>query len=180
MAVDWWYNDLYDLIFHIGTAGNMRQKKLEFSCNGEDYMIWAWRGDYLNLGSGAEIGIYTNPKRLEIPYTPIGMDHWEVDKSCALSMKLYLYNYYSSTDIDNIFCWEPEEPQWWITGFNPDFDKPKAKDMILIGEIDFKEDMEMYEALEVAISDNDDENTNTKYLIFDEDGHTVWFMWGDY
>ena len=168
------YNDLYDLIFHIGTAGNMDNEKFEFSCNGEDYVIWAWRGDYLNLGSGAEIGIYTNPHRLEIPYTPIGMDHWEVDKSCALSMKLYLYNYYSSTDIDNIFCWEPEEPQWWITGFNPDFDKPKVEDMISIGVIDFEEDMEMYNALKISVRGKN----KKKYLIFDEDGHTVWFMWG--
>ncbi len=129
----------------------------------------------MNLGSGAEIGIYTNPHHLEIPYTPIGMDHWEVDKSCALSMKLYLYNYYSSTDIDNIFCWEPEEPQWWITGFNPDFDKPKVVDMTLIGVIDFEGDTEMYDALKENIEIQD-----KKYLIFDEDGQKVWFMWGDY
>lgn len=26
--------------------------------NGETYIIWAWKGDYINLGAGAETGIY--------------------------------------------------------------------------------------------------------------------------
>ena len=172
----WGYNDLYDLAFHTGTGGNMEKIKYEFSCDGEQYVIWAWRGDYLNLGSGAEIGIYTNPKAYPVPYTPLRFEQWEVDKDCALSMKLYLYNYYSSVDIDNIFCWEPYEPQWWITGFNPSFNEPRVGDMVSIGVIDFEEDTEMYNKLKQSVSSNE----NKKYLIFDEDGHTVWFVWGNY
>ena len=48
--------------------------------------------------------------------------------------------------------------------------------MISIGVIDFEEDMEMYDALKYAMRIN----ANSRYLIFDEDGHTVWFMWGAY
>ena len=91
-------------------------------------------------------------------------------------MKLYLYNYYSLIDISNIFCWEPTEPQWWITGFNPSFDTPQVEDMISIGVIDFEENTEMYNQL----YEDNVTNENMKYLIFDEDGHTVWFMWGDF
>jgi hypothetical protein len=45
-------------------------------------------------------------------------------------MTLKVYNYYSAKEIENIFCWVPDEPQWRITGFNPDFDNPKPKDMV--------------------------------------------------
>ncbi len=86
---------------------------------------------------------------------------------------LYLYNYYSSSDVDNIFCWEPNEPQWWITGFNLDFDNPNVNDMISIGVIDFEDNRQMYYALKNKASGI---NTND-CLIFDEDGHTVWMMW---
>ena len=76
----------------------------------------------------------------------------------------------SSSDVDNIFCWEPNEPQWWITGFNPDLDNPNVNDMISIGVIDFEDNTQMYDALK---------NNANDYLIFDEDGHTVWMMWGE-
>lgn len=164
------YNDIYDDIFHLGTFGNMDRNKFEFNCDGENYVIWTWKGDYLNLGSGAEIGIYTNVHTIGIPKTSLKIDQWEVDENCALKMKLYLYNYYSSSDVDNIFCWEPNEPQWWITGFNPDLDNPNVNDMISIGVIDFEDNTQMYDALK---------NNANDYLIFDEDGHTVWMMWGE-
>ncbi|MDE7157344.1 MAG: VWA domain-containing protein [Lachnospiraceae bacterium] len=169
------YNDLYDDIFHIGTFGNMDKEKFEFNYDGEDYVIWTWRGDYLNLGSGAEIGIYTDPDEIGIPNTLLKIEQWDVDENCALKMNLYLYNYYNINNIDNIFCWEPNEPQWWITGFNPDFDNPNKNDMISIGVIDFEEKTGMYEALKSSVSQE-----LSKYLIFDEDGHTVWMMWGKY
>ena len=47
--------------------------------------------------------------------------------------------------------------------------------MTLIGVIDFEGDTEMYDALKENIEIQD-----KKYLIFDEDGQKVWFMWGDY
>lgn len=25
---------------------------------GEEFIIWSWKGDYMNLGAGAETGIY--------------------------------------------------------------------------------------------------------------------------
>lgn len=163
------YNDLYDKIFHVATNGNMDKLKLPFKCDDGEYILWAWRGDYLNLGSGAEIGIYTNVRRLG------GFEHWEVDEECALPMKLYLYNYYSSTNIHNIFCWEPYAPQWWITGFNPDFDNPNVHDMISIGVIDLHAKTQMYDAIK-----NDIENKNKKYFIFDDDSYNIWFIWGEF
>lgn len=52
------YNDLYDKVFRIATNNNMRSTKLYLQDNNEDYVLWVWRGDYLTLGSGAEMGLY--------------------------------------------------------------------------------------------------------------------------
>ena len=38
-----------------------------------------------------------------------------------MPMELYLYNYESSDNINNIISQKPEEKQWWITGFNLDY-----------------------------------------------------------
>ena len=133
-----------DDVFHLGTFGNMKKNKFEFNCDGENYVIWTWKGDYLNLGSGAEIGIYTNVHTIWIPKTSLKIDQWE-----------------------------PNEPQWWIKGFNPDFNNPNVNDIISIGVIDFEDNRQMYYALKNKASEI---NTND-CLIFDEDGHTVWMMW---
>lgn len=50
------YNDFYDFMFDLGTS--MKNAKFDFTYNGTNYIIWAWKGDYINLGAGAELGIY--------------------------------------------------------------------------------------------------------------------------
>lgn len=63
------YNDFYDTVFHYATS--MNKAKFQFSDDdGNDYNLWAWKGDYLNLGAGAEMGIY---KRMG------DTEHWLVD-----------------------------------------------------------------------------------------------------
>ena len=47
---------------------------------------------------------------------------------------------------------------------------------MLLGMIDFESKTQMYEALKKSVNNKQLSN----YLIFDEDGHTVWMMWGDY
>ena len=101
------YNDLYDLAFYLGT--DMKRHKLDFSYGGKDWIIWAWKGDYLNLGAGAELGIYN---RLCISGQKTS--HWLAATSDAMKMELKL-TYQGSTIID----YKPSEKQWWITGFNP-------------------------------------------------------------
>jgi hypothetical protein len=103
----------------------MQQGKFPFDTNSDgvfDYILWAWKGDYINLGAGAELGIY---KRWAY-----GNDIWTVDKSLAMKMTLKL-QYNGSTIID----WQPTAKQWWITGFNPNYQNknastPKATDTV--------------------------------------------------
>lgn len=47
--------------------------------------------------------------------------------------------------------------------------------MISIGVIDFEEKTGMFDELKESVTPE-----LSEYLIFDEDGHTVWMMWGDY
>ena len=43
-------NDVYDGAFWLGTLGNMKPEKFWFKYNNEQYVLWIWLGDYLNLG----------------------------------------------------------------------------------------------------------------------------------
>ena len=164
------YNDLYDIIFRVGTNGNMAKEKFLFKDDeNKEYVLWTWRGDYLNLGSGAEIGIYEKP--IDVPLT--GSKHWKA-ADFTLPMTLNLYNYYDKDDIENIFCWAPDEEQWWITGFNPDFGNPKVDDIVSLGTIDFSGHEDMFTSLKENVCKND---KLKDYMIFDEDGHTIWLIW---
>lgn len=52
------YNDLYDDAFKAAGIINGSKPgiyKREFTMNGESYIIWAWKGNYINLGAGAEL-----------------------------------------------------------------------------------------------------------------------------
>jgi len=129
------YNDFYDLIF--STGSDMDKAKFKFNYEGEDLIIWAWKGDYLNLGAGAELGIYKRYKIGNIIPTP----HWEVDKSLSLPMTLQL-----SYNGDTIIYYRPSEDQWWITGFNPEFKDVKADELTATFTIDFSQKKDMYDA----------------------------------
>ncbi len=58
------YCDLYDEAFNYGT--NMMREKFEFTSQGQRYIFWTWKGHYLNLGAGAEMGFYRFVKRMSL------------------------------------------------------------------------------------------------------------------
>ena len=89
----------------------MDKVKFPFSYNKKKYMIWVWKGDYINLGAGAELGIYYG-----------GEPHWRVDKKLSMNMTLKVY--YKNRCIISY-----SKKTWWITGFNPSYMNIKAKDL---------------------------------------------------
>ncbi len=121
------YNDVYDWAFNLGTS--MRKAKFPFYYNGKSYIFWAWKGDYLNLGAGAELGIYYG-----------GGWHWFVDTRLALKMTLNL-KYRGRT----IITYYPGKV-WWITGFNPYYQNVYAGQLTAIYTIDFSSNIGMYNA----------------------------------
>ncbi len=132
------YNDLYDKVFDFGvgmTGHTVSNNKFEFTTkDGTDYVIWMWKGDYINLGSGAEVGIY---KESVIP------GHWLTSNENAMPMSLKLQ------EIDSgkvLFDYHPSEDQWWINGFDPSNQNAYAKNLQLTVTIDFSSNPDIYAA----------------------------------
>ena len=105
------YNDFYDFVFDVFTS--MEFAKLDFMYRDTGYTLWAWKGDYINLGAGAELGIYVG-----------NGPHYFVDKSQAMRMGMILE--YKGKKIIN---YVPYEKQWWLTGFNPSYQNVNASNL---------------------------------------------------
>ncbi|MFT9078490.1 hypothetical protein [Ethanoligenens sp.] len=70
----------------------MGKKKFDFD-NGK-HIIWTWKGDYLDLGAGDEVAIYTEDDVIHGQY--------DVDKSDALYMTLA-----ETIGSKTVFNWNP-------------------------------------------------------------------------
>lgn len=147
------YNDFYDYVFDLAT--DMGARKYQFSTENEDYIVWLWKGDYLNLGAGAETGIYSG-----------GGPHWLIDKKLSMPMTLSLQN----KDGNTIFDWKPEDKNWWCTGFNPMYQNVKAADVTSKGSIDFSEHTDLWNAFY-------DTYQSDPFWTFNPDSHVATYEW---
>lgn len=96
-------------------------------------MLWAWKGDYLNLGAGAELGIY---------YDSILSGQWSVDKSQAMKMSMaLLYADPKTNKTSTIINYSPGDKQWWITGFNPNYKRVNANNLTVSYTVTFTQTM---------------------------------------
>jgi hypothetical protein len=184
------YNNVYDTGLSIGDWGRMRRLKLPFNYAGKEYIIWAWRGDYLNLGAGAELGIYVNTGRHveSIPilkeFTLLTYLLWRSEYPTYqysvvdfyLPMTLHLYQEKTSSEYNTVYNWAPIEEQWWITGFEPQMQMHDPSDLIMINSIDFSEKTEIYKAVKDEVLSN---VLLSQYVIFDDSELTLWIIWGD-
>ena len=132
------YNDLYDVAFAMGT--DMKKEKFEFEHNNEQMAFWAWKGDYVALGAGAEMGIYHG-----------GGPHWKTGTEYAMPMTLTLLD----KNQKEMFKWEPTEDNWWITGFDQKAKNVKANDITAIYTVDFSKNKDMYSAFKNSINDEE-------------------------
>lgn len=173
------YSNLYDAIFRGASRGNMDREKFDFTVGDKKYRLWAWRGDYLNIGAGNELGVYWLPAF--IPDDPNGLDQYLTDKNLAVPMQLYLYNYYSSSNIENILSYQPSEKQWWITGFNPEHvGLADVNKQVMVACVDFSElpnGEDMYKNFKAEMIINKEKS---KYLLWDNNNNRiVWIIWGE-
>lgn len=168
------YNDFYDDVFRIGSY--MKYDRADFSVNDEEYALWFWKGDYWNLQSGGEIGLYENPTTLS------GTDHYDA-VDFEVPMTLSLYNYYSKNNIGHVFSWLPTTDQWWITGFNPNLKNPNPNVMVSVGSVDLSSKTSIYDGLkatkEKVLNDLTNENRGLfkNNILLDDDTKTVWLIW---
>ena len=151
------YNDFYDYVFDGFTS--MDVGKYPFTLeDGTSYTIWMWKGDYYNLGAGCETGIY---------YGNEGDYHWNSADNTNLYMSLALYD---KKNGKWIFNYNPTDPQWWITGFNPKEQDRKAEDLEVHGSIDFSQNPDMWDAFY-------GEYKGEKGWCFDEENKTAYYVW---
>ncbi|ORX45938.1 hypothetical protein BCR36DRAFT_585408 [Piromyces finnis] len=115
------YTKFYDIIFDIGTS-MLPNTDGRFSYNNQNYILWAWKGDYINLGAGAELGIYKGGTSLE--------SYWAVDKNLAMPMTLKVWK-----NSKQIIDWT--DTHWWITGFNPSYLNNDAKNLTVQFTVQF-------------------------------------------
>ncbi|MBO4650685.1 MAG: cellulose binding domain-containing protein [Clostridiales bacterium] len=200
------YCDLYDVSFRVGTGGNIRVLKLpKFTYEGEEYVFWAWRGTYLNLGTGAEIGFYYRPKELadltvedptNVEWQALSElfdldsidDDWWAASPYSLNMQLDLYTkengYYEC-----VSSWHPYAKQWWITVFNYHRWNPNSADLYVIGKIDFNQAKyyeggvfsarDIYWAFKEACFEQRKGFSYSSTVIFDDHTYSVYILWGD-
>ncbi|WP_124068215.1 RHS repeat-associated core domain-containing protein [Clostridium sp. E02] len=128
------YNRLFDAAFDFGTS--MSTSPFEFSYGEQNYRLWAWKGDYINLGAGAELGIYQ-----QMTVSGFGIPQWNMNKDITIKMSMLL-----SYKGNVIATYNPSDPQWWITSFNPNYKNVDASDLSVSFTVDFSEHENMYVA----------------------------------
>ena len=114
-------------------------------------------GDYVNLGAGCETGIYVGDA-----------DGWHM--SSAVDTNLYMTLQLTDKEGNVIFYYEPEDTQWWITGFNPAYQDMKAEDLIVQGTVDFSQNPELFYLFM-------EEYYDEKGWCFDEESKTMYYTW---
>ena len=123
------FTKFYDIVFDAVTDMKSNTEGM-FTYNRQNYILWAWKGNYINLGAGAELGIYKGGKNLD--------SFWEVDKSLAMPMTLTLTHKNYGTIVDN---WNNRgNDTWWITAFNPRIAQAKADDLTAYFSVEFKDE----------------------------------------
>lgn len=158
------YNALYDMIFDQGTSAT--SERFTFKAGGEEYAIWAWRGDYLNLGAGAELGIYQKVK---------GVDHYKVNRSISMRMTLKLYVNLPNPKLVDYY--RPNKKQWWITSFVPKFQRINVQNTKAEYSVDFSQQNALYKGFKQKYGKHskwrfNDEN-RTAYFTFDYIGSGI-------
>ena len=123
------YNSIYDFVFDLGTS--MSTNQFAFSHNGTDYVIWVWKGDYVNLGAGAEAGIYYG-----------GGPHWLVNTELSMPMTISL-DYLGKNIISHA------QTTWWITGFNSNYINVSASDLTASFSFSFTDPSMFYSMYQV-------------------------------
>lgn len=156
---------------------------------GEDFILWSWKGDYMNLGAGAETGIYqvmdgdtfdsdgSYIMNEDGEYTYL---YAEINRDYEVQMTLSLY--YDSngdnnfSDNEMIYDYRPSEDQWWITGFAPFVQNVRADRMRAVTTVDFssygpEQGRMFYEAFKR------DNGTTDDRWIYDDESMTVTLDW---
>lgn len=158
------YSDTYDVVFSVFTDMDRVKYYIDLDDDSEpDYILWGWKGDYLNMGAGTELGIY---KRWSYDN-----NFYVVDKTLSVTGEVSLY--YNGIKIIN---YTVDEPHWWLTAFNPNVLNPISNNL----EATFILDLEGSILLDFLVNDFEMEdyiqNIEGDYTHWNVDGSTCTFV----
>ena len=133
-----------------------------------------WKGDYWNLQSGAEIGLYSYNREVT-EYKQYDAIDYEIP------MELSLFNYDNSTEkIECLFNWKPGVYQWWVTGFNPRFKEANPEKMTSIGKLKLEDNKDLYYVMkENCENERNYIDIKRKNFVFDDENYCIWVYFGN-
>ena len=116
------YASIYDSVFSLG--GPIKRIRYDFQktdANGITtyYCIWLWKGDYWNLGAGAEIGIYSTQSEYNF-----NQNFYNVDISLVLHVRMQIK--YREFGLVSQTLNDFHQTNWWVCSFTPEVELPNA------------------------------------------------------
>jgi hypothetical protein len=138
-APQYWggYNDLVDWVFDAGESINSVVEGLntrndkwvryftydDYNGNKKEWRIEGWKGEYLNMGYGAEVGLYyRNPESWIKHYQTVdrGKKGKGGDYGDMMEMQFKLYD--RTPGYNGLLLERGPEYHWWLNGFKPGVD----------------------------------------------------------
>ncbi len=114
------YSWIYDYFFSLG--GPIERYIYKFKHDEINYVIWCWKGDYWNLGAGAEIGIYytDNDKYAENNF-------YLIDENLTVHTRMIVkYRWLFGSEIGASTLIDFHQTNWWVTMFTPAVQHPRV------------------------------------------------------
>ncbi len=130
----------YDLLCYALPMYRYNTRRFHFDYAGKEWMIQAWKGNYL-ITNGGEVGIYNREKG------SLGTFYNVVSEDEQMDMSLQILH--DGEVLVNI----PEQNHWWVNGFNMSERLYNPHGLVLIATIVMK-DEEMLEAFTQSIERN--------------------------
>jgi RHS repeat-associated protein len=135
------YQDDFDRI-HQSTCDTAPPGKFEFSDGTTNYVLWAWKGDYLQLGAGAEIGFYSEATK--------GADGWYDANQDAFIPKMSVNVRGPGGGL--IAEFSPSEAQSWVYTSDPSMQGMTNTDLAVTVRVDLSGDPAVLAAFEATWS----------------------------
>lgn len=116
------YDTIYDSAFSLG--GPIYRQRYKFTTgSGENikyFVVWIWKGDYWNLGAGAEIGIYVANTKEQYDN-----NFYEVDVNLVLDVNMDI-KYRTLNGLLPLTLNNLTQRNWWVCSFSPAIQHPNV------------------------------------------------------
>ncbi len=176
------YNRAYDAVF---SMVDYKYFKSRFEYGSHSWLIEGWKGNYMNMGVGGEIGVYYND-------SPYGSKLGCLEHYGPISDADMLYMQFTLGRGGGVIMTKAREKHWWITGFRPSIGTIPSSSLTMTGAIYFPDwtmAKEFKDGLQTVIDEKrdtakefDNNNFHAGYITTTKIGSTsyakVSFTWG--